>query len=128
MVTLISRSVGCSITLKLQVHECIYPLGGDRDVLNRPDHCSFSVQDVTEDSKTVGDPCESEDGEYESTSLSEPSDDHPMEKVEAAEGKQEATVAQPQRRASTPPPPNLPVKILTRLGSLDGEFPGVTLM
>lgn len=83
---------------------------------------------MTEDSKTVGDPCQSEDGEDESTSLSEPSNEQLMGKVEAAEGKQEAKVAQPRRRASTPPPPNLPVKLLTRLGSLDGEFTGLTPM
>lgn len=89
---------------------------------------SVSVQDVTKESKAVGDPCQSEDGEDECTSLSDPSDEQSTGKTEAAEGKQEATVARPQRRASTPPPPNLPVKILTRLGSLDGEFTGVTLM
>lgn len=83
---------------------------------------------MTEDSKTAGDPCQSEDGEDESTSLSDPSDEQSLGAVEAAEGKQEATVARPQRRASTPPPPNLPVKILTRLGSLDGEFAGMGLM
>ncbi|XP_026202902.1 phosphatase and actin regulator 3b isoform X2 [Anabas testudineus] len=105
--------------------EPVAPLASTNEDLGS-DLETSTVQDVTEDSKTVGDPCESEDGEYESTSLSEPSDDHPMEKVEAAEGKQEATVAQPQRRASTPPPPNLPVKILTRLGSLDG-VPSVTV-
>uniref|UniRef100_A0A8C4F687 Phosphatase and actin regulator n=1 Tax=Dicentrarchus labrax TaxID=13489 RepID=A0A8C4F687_DICLA len=42
-----------------------------------------------------------------------------MGKVEAVEGKQEATAAQPPRRTSTSPPPKLPVKLLTRLGSLD---------
>ncbi|KAL7407379.1 hypothetical protein ABVT39_007579 [Epinephelus coioides] len=77
-----------------------------------------TVQDLTEDSKTVGDPNQSEDGEDESTSLSDPSDEQPKGKVEADEGKQEATSAQPGR-ASTSPPPNLPVKLLTRLGSLD---------
>lgn len=83
---------------------------------------------MTEDSKTVGDPNQSEDGEDDRTSLSDPSEEQLMGKAEAVEGKQEVAVAQPQRRASTPPPPNLPVKLLTRLGSLDGEFSRVTLM
>lgn len=82
----------------------------------------ISVQDLTEDSKTAGDPSQSEDGEDESTSLSDPSEERTMGKVEAVEGKQEVTEAKLQRRASTPPPPNLPVKLLTRLGSLDGKF------
>ncbi|XP_026163003.1 phosphatase and actin regulator 3b isoform X2 [Mastacembelus armatus] len=76
-----------------------------------------TVQDVTEDSKTVTDPSQSEDGEDESTLLS---DEQSMAKVETLEGKEEVTVPPPQRRASTPPPPILPVKLLTRLGSLDG--------
>lgn len=77
---------------------------------------------MTEDAKTVGDNSQTEDGGDESTSLSEPSEEQTMGKVEADEGKPEVTAAKPQRRASTPPPPNLPVKLLTRLGSLDGEF------
>ncbi|XP_054472952.1 phosphatase and actin regulator 3b isoform X2 [Anoplopoma fimbria] len=77
-----------------------------------------TVQDVTEDSKTVGDPSQSEDGEDESISLSDPSDQQPTRKVEAVEGKKEATPA-PPARASATPPPKVPVKKLTRLGSLD---------
>lgn len=84
--------------------------------------CFLSVQDMTEDSKTAGDPSQSEDGEDESTSLSDPSDEQPMGKAEAVEGKLEVTAAQPPRRVSTSPPPSLPVKLLTRLGSLDCEF------
>lgn len=76
---------------------------------------------MTDDSKTVGDAGQSEDGEDESTSLSDPSEEQPMGKVEAVEGKQEVTAAQPARRASTSNPPNLPLKLLTRLGSLDSE-------
>ncbi|KAI3370472.1 hypothetical protein L3Q82_025234 [Scortum barcoo] len=82
-----------------------------------------TVQDVTEDSKTVGDPSQSEDGEDESTSVSDPGDEQSMGKAEAVEGKPEVTASQPQKQASTSPPPNLPVKLLTRLGSLDGAPP-----
>uniref|UniRef100_A0A4W6EGD3 Phosphatase and actin regulator 3b n=1 Tax=Lates calcarifer TaxID=8187 RepID=A0A4W6EGD3_LATCA len=60
-------------------------------------------------------PQEVTDGEDESTSLSDPGEEQSMGKVETVEGKQEVTVTQPQRRASTPPPPNMPVKLLTRL-------------
>ncbi|XP_041837208.1 phosphatase and actin regulator 3b isoform X2 [Melanotaenia boesemani] len=76
--------------------------------------------DMTEDLKTAGDPDQREDGEEESSSLADPSKEQATGKVEAIEGKQEVVAAKPQRRASTPPPPNLPVKLLTRLGSLDG--------
>ncbi|XP_050930550.1 phosphatase and actin regulator 3b isoform X10 [Lates calcarifer] len=82
-----------------------------------------TVQDVTEDLKAAGDPSQSDDGEDESTSLSDPGEEQSMGKVETVEGKQEVTVTQPQRRASTPPPPNMPVKLLTRLGSLDAAPP-----
>lgn len=84
--------------------------------------CFPSVQDLVEDSKTAGDPSQSEDVEDDNTSLSDPSEEQMMGLVEAVEGKQEAVAAKPQRRASTPPPPSLPVKLLTRLGSLEGEF------
>ncbi|XP_067361631.1 phosphatase and actin regulator 3b isoform X1 [Channa argus] len=99
--------------------EPVAPLASTNEDLGS-DLETSTVQDVTEDSKTVEDPCQSEDGEDESISLSDPSDEQLMGKLELAEGKQEMTVAQPQRRASTPPPPTLPVKLLTRLGSLDG--------
>ncbi|KAM9410190.1 phosphatase and actin regulator 3b [Pholidichthys leucotaenia] len=83
-----------------------------------------AVQDMTDDSKTVCDLGQSDDGDDDSTSLSE---DQMTGKAEAAEGKQEVATAKPQRRASTPPPPNLPVKLLTRLGSLDGAPSGPPL-
>ncbi|KAK5913113.1 hypothetical protein CesoFtcFv8_002927 [Champsocephalus esox] len=57
-----------------------------------------TVQDVTEDTKTLGDPNQSEDGEDESTSLSDPSDEKlPAGKVEVAEvkPKPEVTAAPP---------------------------------
>ncbi|KAM3877626.1 phosphatase and actin regulator 3b [Diretmus argenteus] len=82
-----------------------------------------TAQDFTEDSKTIGDHSQSEDGEEDHTSLTDSSDDQSMAKVEAMEGEQEVAVAPPQRRASTPPPPNLPVKLLTRLGSLEVPHP-----
>ncbi|KAM3622514.1 uncharacterized protein V6R79_026022 [Siganus canaliculatus] len=78
-----------------------------------------TVQDVTEESKAAGEPGQAEDGEDESTSVSDPSDEQPMVKVEIVEGKQEVKVILPPRRASTSNPPSVPVKLLTRLGSLD---------
>uniref|UniRef100_G3P9P5 Phosphatase and actin regulator 3b n=1 Tax=Gasterosteus aculeatus aculeatus TaxID=481459 RepID=G3P9P5_GASAC len=84
-----------------------------------------TVQDVTEDSKTAGDPNQSEDGEDESTSLSDRSDERPAAKAEPAEGKREAAApaaavpAPPPSRVVTSPPPKVAVKPLTRLGSLD---------
>lgn len=84
------------------------------------------VQDVTEDTKTAEEPNLSDDGEGDSASVSNPSDEKSMVKVEAGEGKQEVPVAQLPRRASTSPPASLPStsKLLTRLGSLDGESIG----
>lgn len=85
-------------------------------------HFSFVVvQDLTEDLETMGDHSQNEEGEEEDTSLTEPTDDNLMGKVETPEKTKEATVVPPQRRASTPPPPSLTNKLLTRLGSLDGE-------
>ncbi|KAG7243014.1 hypothetical protein INR49_016780 [Caranx melampygus] len=103
--------------------EPVAPLASTNEDLGSDLEAS-TVHDVTEDTKTVGDPGHSDDGEDENTSLSNPSEEQPKGKAETAEGKQqEATAAPPQRRASTPPPPNLPVKLLTRLGSLEGAPP-----
>ncbi|XP_034023388.1 phosphatase and actin regulator 3b [Thalassophryne amazonica] len=86
-----------------------------------------TVQCVSEDPQTAGGPSQSEEPEDQPedqpASLSDPGDEQPVEDVQSAEGKQEATRVQLQRRASSPPPPNLPVKLLTRLGSLDGALP-----
>lgn len=64
---------------------------------------------------------QAENREDESTLVSEPINEQPLGKVESADLKPEATAALPQRRASTSNPPNKPVKLLTRLGSLEGE-------
>lgn len=77
---------------------------------------------MAEDSQTARDVSQGEDGEDESMKLNESSEEQSMEKVEAIEGKRDEAATKPQRRASTPPPPNIPIKLLTRLGSLDGEF------
>lgn len=102
----------------------VYPLGGVRDSLIKPTlvWCFILVQDLTDDSRTVGDPGQSEDGHDKNISLSDPSDEQLMGEVEAVEGKQELRASHPPRRASTSTPSNLPVRLLTRLGSLDGEF------
>uniref|UniRef100_A0A3Q3A404 Phosphatase and actin regulator n=1 Tax=Kryptolebias marmoratus TaxID=37003 RepID=A0A3Q3A404_KRYMA len=102
--------------------EPVAPLASTNEDLGSDLEAS-TVQDLVEDSKMVGDRSQSEDGEDDNTSLSDPSEDQMMGTVEAIEGKQEAVVAKPQRRASTPPPPSLPVKLLTRLGSLEAAPP-----
>ncbi|XP_019941854.2 phosphatase and actin regulator 3b [Paralichthys olivaceus] len=102
--------------------EPVAPLASTNEDLGSDLEAS-TVQDLTEDSNTVGDPSQSDDGGDESISLSDPSEVQLTGKAKAVEGKQEVTVAQPQRRASTPPPPNMPVKLLPRLGSLDGAPP-----
>ncbi|XP_044038219.1 phosphatase and actin regulator 3b isoform X6 [Siniperca chuatsi] len=102
--------------------EPVAPLASSSEDLGSDLEAS-TVQDLTEDSKTVGDPSQSEDGGDESASISDPSDEQSMGKLEAVEAKQELTTAQPQRGASTSPLPNLPVKLLTRLGSLDSGPP-----
>lgn len=99
--------------------EPVAPLASTNDELGSDLEAS-TVQDVTEaDTRTVAGPSPIEDGEDDCTSLSDPSEEQSVGKVESAEGKQEVAVSQPQRRASTPPPPSLPVKLLPRLGSLD---------
>ena len=65
------------------------------------DHSASEEEDLPSVSDTTGDPPTVKGGE-------------------APEGKKETpAVAPPQRRASTPPP-TLAVKLLTRLGSLEG--------
>ncbi|XP_077385645.1 phosphatase and actin regulator 3b isoform X1 [Festucalex cinctus] len=87
--------------------------GGDRHISNGTPEFILPqlVQNVTEECKTVGDPSQGENGNL----CDERS------KVEIPDSKKE--VVHPQRRASTPPGPNLQVKVLTRLGSLDGAPP-----
>ncbi|XP_020503029.1 phosphatase and actin regulator 3b isoform X2 [Labrus bergylta] len=99
--------------------ELVAPLASTNEELGSDLEAS-TVQDLSEDTKTVGDPSQSEDGEDESTSMSDPIDEQPTVKVESVEAKPEATGPLPPRRASTSIPPNKPVKLLTRLGSLDG--------
>ncbi|XP_054883034.1 phosphatase and actin regulator 3b isoform X2 [Poeciliopsis prolifica] len=84
-----------------------------------------AVQDLEEDPKAAGESNrgEDEDAEDGNVSLSDSSEERTMETAEATEMKQDIVAAKPQRRASTPPPPSLPVKLLTRLGSLDGTPP-----
>ncbi|XP_030231228.1 phosphatase and actin regulator 3b isoform X2 [Gadus morhua] len=79
--------------------------------------------DLTGDSKMTGDHSASE--EEDLPSVSDASGVPPTLKGgEAPEVKKESpAVVPPQRRASTPPPPTLTVKLLTRLGSLEGPHP-----
>uniref|UniRef100_A0A8C6WW48 Phosphatase and actin regulator n=1 Tax=Neogobius melanostomus TaxID=47308 RepID=A0A8C6WW48_9GOBI len=101
--------------------EPVAPLACTNDELSS-DLENSTVQDVTEtDTRTMVDPCPAEDGGDDCTSMSDPCEEQPTGKVEPTEAKQEAT--KPQRRASTPPPPTLPVKLLPRLGSLDAGPP-----
>ncbi|XP_051932938.1 phosphatase and actin regulator 3b isoform X2 [Hippocampus zosterae] len=72
---------------------------------------SLAVQNGLEECKEVGDPSQGESGD--------PGDER--SKSEAPDRRKEAV--HPQRRASTPPGHNLQVKVLTRLGSLDGAPP-----
>ncbi|XP_077458805.1 phosphatase and actin regulator 3b isoform X1 [Stigmatopora argus] len=73
----------------------------------------MTVKDIIEDCKSAiqSDHCPSEDGNHCDGHL----------RMEASDCKKE--VPHHRRRASTPPGPNLQVKVLTRLGSLDGPPP-----
>ncbi|XP_029947802.1 phosphatase and actin regulator 3b [Salarias fasciatus] len=86
------------------------------DLFSDPD--ASTAQDTSEGLEMAGGPGPGEDGQAEATVASEPAEG--QTRASGADEKQEATAAKPQRRASTPPPPNMPVKLLTRLGSLDG--------
>lgn len=100
------------------------PLGGDKDLPFKAVFCVcfFSVQELTEGSNTVGSPGEGEDRVDESVSESQSTNEQAALKMEQVEAKQEVAAALPARRASASTPSNLPVRLLTRLGSLDGEF------
>ncbi|XP_053722895.1 phosphatase and actin regulator 3b isoform X4 [Synchiropus splendidus] len=93
--------------------EPIAPLASATEDLSS-DVDASTAQDMSEDLKVVGEPVQSEDGESNCPSLSMSCDKHTVETVEI---NQEVAVAKSHRRASTPPPP---IKLLTRLGSLDG--------
>lgn len=80
------------------------------------------MQELTEGSNTAGGPGEGADRVDESVSDSQPTNEQAAVKMEQVETKQEVAAALPARRASTSTPSNLPVRLLTRLGSLDGEF------
>lgn len=84
--------------------------------------CSFPAQEATEEPEAVADQCQSDAGEDRVVMPSKPADEQVMKKAEPAERKEEVKVAPlPPRRASTSTPSNMPVRLLTRLGSLDGE-------
>lgn len=82
------------------------------------------MQELTDASNTAGGTGESTDRTDESVSQGQSTNEEAAVKMEPAEVKQEVAAAPPARRASTSTPPNLPVRLLTRLGSLDGEFTG----
>lgn len=85
--------------------------------------CAFvSVQELNEASNTAGGA--GEDRTDESVSEGRSTNEEAAVKMEPVEAKQEVAAAPPARRASTSTPSNLPVRLLTRLGSLDGEFMG----
>lgn len=82
------------------------------------------MQELTDASNTAGGTGESTDRADESVSQGQSTNEEAAVKMEPAEVKQEVAAAPPARRASTSTPSNLPVRLLTRLGSLDGEFTG----
>lgn len=100
------------------------PLGGDKDLPLKATFrfCFFSAQELTEGSNTAGGPGEGADRMDESVSESQSTNEQAAVKMEQVEAKQEVAAALPARRASTSTASNLPVRLLTRLGSLDGEF------
>uniref|UniRef100_A0AAV2M631 Phosphatase and actin regulator n=1 Tax=Knipowitschia caucasica TaxID=637954 RepID=A0AAV2M631_KNICA len=98
-----------------QDEELVAPLACTNDELGSD--LEASTAEVAETDRTGADPGPTEDGE--DSIMSDASEKPPVGKVDAAEIKQEVVVIQPQRRASTPPLPSLPVKLLPRLGSLD---------
>lgn len=84
--------------------------------------CSFPAQEATEEPKVAADHCQTDEGEDRGMMPSKPADEQVMKKAEPVERKEEVKVAPlPPRRASTSTPSNMPVRLLTRLGSLDGE-------
>lgn len=86
------------------------------------------MQELNEASNTAGAQGESTDRTDESISEGRSPNEEAAVKMEPAEAKQEVAAPPPARRASTSTPPNLPVRLLTRLGSLDGEFMGEMLL
>ncbi|KAI1890989.1 hypothetical protein AGOR_G00159250 [Albula goreensis] len=79
-----------------------------------------TVRDSTEDTETAGDhsQIEEEEEEEEEAPITDASG---MGVAEDQEGEEERGGAPGHGDSSTPPPPGLPVKLLTRLGSLEGS-------
>lgn len=98
------------------------PRGGYRLTFVKEEFCFcfFSVQELTEGSNPAGGAGEGADRVDESVSESHPPNEQ-AGKMEQVETKPEVAAALPVRRSSTSTPSNLPVRLLTRLGSLDGE-------
>lgn len=100
------------------------PLGGAKDLLFKAGFrfCFFPVQELTAGSNTAGGPGEGADRVDESVPESQSTNEPAAVTMEQVEAKPEVAAALPARRASTSTASNLPVRLLTRLGSLDGEF------
>lgn len=81
-----------------------------------------SVRDTTEDVETVGDHSQMEDDVTETPFVDAPSKNAMATTEASTERKEEPRPDPPpvKRDPCTPPPPSLPAKLLTRLGSLDG--------
>ncbi|CAB1315709.1 unnamed protein product, partial [Coregonus sp. 'balchen'] len=99
--------------------EPLAPLANtSEDLVSDEDNPSTAV-DLTEDTLTVAE--QSEDGGEEDTALCEPCEDSSLVQAETGGGQETPRpMDSPPCRDGTPPPPNLP-KLLTRLGSLEGE-------
>ncbi|XP_075880825.1 phosphatase and actin regulator 3b isoform X2 [Nelusetta ayraudi] len=80
-----------------------------------------TAQEASEEPKAAADHCQTDEGEDRGMMPSKPADEQVMKKAEPVERKEEVKVAPlPPRRASTSTPSNMPVRLLNRLGSLDG--------
>lgn len=83
----------------------------------------LSARDTIEDVDTVGDHSQMEEDDVSETPFVDAPSKNAMATTEAsAERKEEPRPEPPpvKRDPCTPPPPCLPSKLLTRLGSLDG--------
>ncbi|XP_048111702.1 phosphatase and actin regulator 3b isoform X1 [Alosa alosa] len=100
------------------------PLASTGDDLGSDEDNTSTVRDTTEDVDTAGDHSQMEEEVVDEIPFVEAPSKNAMGTTEASTERKEETRAEPplvKRDPCNPPPPSLPVKLLTRLGSLDGS-------
>ncbi|XP_028854389.1 phosphatase and actin regulator 3b isoform X1 [Denticeps clupeoides] len=100
--------------------ELVAPLASTAEDLGSDEDNTSTARDTTEGIETMGEHSQNEDEEEEEEApYSNVITGNGIGATESQEIKEEARLEPAKKESSTPPPPSLPAKLLTRLGSLD---------